>query len=75
MVVVLNNLYARKGSVIGVYFEANETPLSVIGQVTSPSSSYSVCRKEGTKISTVPINCTLNMVPNLIIFAQAHIGE
>ena len=75
LVVATDNLYTRHGSVIGIYFSPYEFPLSVIGQVPSDLGIYSVCRQNGTRIGTVPINCTSNIVRDLVIFAQAHISE
>ncbi len=69
-----NNLYVRKGAIIGVFFELNETPLPVIGTFSS-STNYTVCKLTGTETGTTMINCTSNMISNLIIDAEMDIGN
>ena len=67
-------LFARKGSVIGVYFEVHQFPLSVIGFLSGSGSKYMLCKHEGTR-ETNSLNCTSSIIPNLVLFAKAGIGK
>ncbi len=69
-----NKLYVRKGAIIGLFFEPSVTPLPVIGNV-SGSTNYTVCKLTGTKTGTTMINCTSNMISDLIIDAEMDIGN
>ena len=71
----VNNVFVRKGAIIGVFFELNRTPLPVIGTV-SGSTNYTVCRLTGTMTETTMINCTsTNMISNLLLEAEMDIGN
>ncbi len=69
----VNNVFVRKGAIIGVFFEPNIPSLPVIGTV---STNYTVCKLTGTLTETTMINCTsANMISNLIIDAEMDIGN
>ncbi len=66
------NIYARKESVIGIYFESSLPPLPVIGETSS--GSYTVCNIQGTQTTQI-LNCTSDSIQaDLVIFANAEIG-
>ncbi len=67
-----NMIYARKESVVGIYFESSLQPLPVIGETSS--GSYTVCNIQGNKTTQI-LNCTSDSIQaDLVIFANAQIG-
>ena len=71
--IIVNSAYATQGSVIGVYFEPSQFPLSVIGSLpASPYEDLVTCKLPGNR-RTTSIDCQFHMVTDLVVLASATI--
>lgn len=67
----ISNVFVRNGTVVGIYYETDETPMPIIGS----KSGYSVCKYQDTSFSATTVNCTSSMEQNRLIHIVAAISE
>ena len=69
-----NNVFVRKGAVIGVYFKTNDVAMLIIGNATA--GNHSVCKYQGDKDNSSPIDCTSSLIQtDIIIHAEGQISK
>ena len=71
----IDELYVRKGAIIGVYYRSDTRILRVIGQETSSSNDRMVCKRAGNLDDSQSVNCASSLDTDLLIFAEATIGK